>query len=258
LHRLEEEGDLGPKALSLFSRLDSVESLQLGPSYAPRGTSEIGLPKASKYPPLKVTALFYAKDAFEGLRILDLTHVPIQDDDLRYLIRLKGLQALGLSGTNIGNAGIRYLSKHAEFRQTLQCMKLCYLEKLADHGVRALSAFFSLVEVDLLGSDGVTLDGVLAFASESLRKLRLPSSVQSRLTRLHDKHLEIARKHGHRLLQTEAEIDQLGHEDVRMQLKFYCNVYPDVFLSAEPSDMKTKLRDIVQRRKKELLIWSAL
>ena len=253
LKYLEREGKMSPAVLKAFTGCPDVQILMLGPSYGGK-INEVGLVEEGRHPVANCTVpLFHG---YGELRVLDLTCVPICDEDCRYLIKLAKLQALGLSGTRVTGRGLRYLARHAQFVPTLQCIKLCYIDKLDDAGVAELAAFPNLAEVDLFGSNKITLSAVLSLVASdprkgAIRRMRLPEKVHGFLR---DRHVAYSQLGD---LDTDpARIDFLTECEAKLQLRKHQRHYPDIFLNLSVASLHEKLRDIVTLRRKEEFVWS--
>ena len=243
--------NLSPAVLKLFSNCPEIQTLDMSGSYAGR-LNAVGLIDSPPFPVQGCTRPLYG--GFAELLVLDLTNVQIGDDELRYLIKLAKLQALGLSGTGVTDKGLRYLSRHATFVGTLQCLKLCYAQKITDVGLSHLKGFPRLSEIDLLGIEGITVTGCVDMLSEpltncQLSKLRLPLPIKDRLDELHFAY--------QRQSQT-VPFEQMDLEEIRSQLRVHRKHYPDVHVMLDSVQAKEKLRELIERRCKEEFLWSKM
>lgn len=253
--KLEVNGDLKPAVLKLFSSFPGIVSVMMGPTYGGK-VNEIGLIEIGPNPSFNCTVPFY--HGFADLCALDLTCVPIEDEEVRYLIKLEKLQALGLSGTRISNRAIRYLGKHAKFAKTLQCLKLCYLEKVDDDGVADLTSFSSLREIDLYGTTKVTLSAVTKILpsdpkDSSLCKLRLSEKATSLLNSRHVSYAELSRKTD--LISNPEGIFGMSVAQIQMNLRIHRHLFPDIYLNLDPQTLEQKLHSILIRRRQEEFLW---
>lgn len=218
--------------------------------------NEAGLYENGDFSPEKCTIPFYR--GYKNLRVLDFANVAVKDDELRYLIKLDNLQALGLAGTNITNKGVKYLSQHASFVNTLLCLKLCYNPQIDDRGVRPVSGFKALKELDLYKTN-VTLDAIVELLGPTwphiLTKCRLPDKANSRLDELHLLYEGLNRKHSDLIFNVD-NIHDLSASELRRQLKFHKETYADIFLNLSLEDLSTKLQNVLVRRRKEEYLWS--
>ncbi|PJF17200.1 hypothetical protein PSACC_02997 [Paramicrosporidium saccamoebae] len=255
---LETEGRLSPAVLKLYSRCPDLQSIMMGPSYGGK-VNEIGLVTAGHYPAFNCTVpLFHG---FKDLLVLDLTCVSIEDEEVRYLIKLDRIQALGLSGTRISGKSLRYLAKHAKFARSLKCIKLCYLDKLEDSAILELFRLFpSLSEIDLYGSNKITLSAVVEAVPcdpvkfRRLRKVRLPEKSFALLQERHVVYSELNRKHD--LASDPESVSSLPSAQVQSNLRLYRKLFPDIFLNLNVDSLEEKLRDILSKRRKEEFLWS--
>lgn len=266
-----------------------IVSLNLSPSFAhqsPWRYSEIQdhevLPLLSISDSKNVTAVeitrpfFQRSLVFSSLRMLDLTGIPLDDESMRYLIKLEHIEALGLSGTRVTSAGLKYLARYAAFKDVLVCLKLCYLEQLYNDCISCLALFVSLKELDLLGSDQITLDGLiglletrcatpdgaLSFSSKiPLRTLRVPQPVYARLIFLHTSYQSIQSQTllpSFRLVNQPGLVRDMSRAELMEQLKVHRAYYPNVYLNLPKEDLEEKLYSILVSRLKEERLWSLL
>lgn len=259
LRHQEEQGSLSPALLVLFSGCPGVHSLLLGPTYGAQ-INEWGLPEEGRLPWINCTMPLYK--GYAELAVLDLTCIPITDENLRYLIRLPGLRALGLSGTQVTAKGLRYLGKHAAFRTTLQCLKLCCMEKLDDEAIPALAAFPALNELDLYGSSRVSLAAVLRWLPcdlerqhSPINRIRLPERAFAQLREQHVTYAAVARQHPD-LLGSVGALAGLPAAEVRRQLRIHQKHYPHIFLNLDCACLAQKLGAILVLRQKEETLWA--
>lgn len=248
--KLEAEGKLSQKVLQFFAHCPFILTLNLTPGYAGK-LNEIGLLTEPAFDPLRCTVPLYA--GYRNLKALDMTNVLIGDDEIRYLIKLESLEALGLSGTEVTSKGLKYLSVHAKFSNSLLCLKLCYAQKIGDEAIPAIAGFKGLHELDLLGTD-ISVAGCLELvpnAQSSLQKLRLPSNV---MQYLHEMNAYFSDKGLAELGQSNAS--NIGTHRLKEILRIFKRKYQDVFLSADAADIRMVLDNLLARRKKEELLWS--
>lgn len=183
---------------------------------------------------------------FEQLKVLDFTNVHLVDDDLRFLIKLSKLQALGLSGTKITDKGLKYLATHSSFKGTLQCLKLCYVESVKAPGLEQLcSGFKSLHELDIWGCDQLEvldLKGICTL--KGLKKARLPAAIQTLVDDRHALYHELYRSHP-AAIRSAKDISSLGDEELRAQLAFHRKLFPDIFMAAPRDALIRRLEGIL-------------
>lgn len=253
LRWLEATGKLSPKALNLFSKCPEVNSLSLALSFGSK-VNELGLREAGAFPFHRCTQPFF--HGYSNLQALDLTCVPIDDDQLRFIIRLSKLQALGLSRTRVSGKGIRYLGKHSVFAATLQCLKLCYLESFRDDDLVGLRAFKSLKELDLFGCNKVSFRGLIDFLPDDmgLETLRIPSKISTQLGSRHADYVRIRQQNAVYIDDPEL-VATLTSDEVQMQLRIHQTQYPHIFLNLECDCLRKKLTGILKERAKEEHIW---
>ncbi|RKP21998.1 hypothetical protein ROZALSC1DRAFT_26619, partial [Rozella allomycis CSF55] len=127
--------------LDQFKNNQDITVVNMTPSFAPI-KNEIGLVLQSKGNVKSCTKPFY--HGFKNLLFLDITRVPIHDDEIRYLIRLCKLRGLSLSYTEITFKGMKYLSHHAQFKDTLEVLKLAGIEGLDDSWLPLVQTFTNL------------------------------------------------------------------------------------------------------------------
>ncbi|EPZ36941.1 hypothetical protein O9G_001386 [Rozella allomycis CSF55] len=139
--QLEKEGLLTLDILDQFKNNQDITVVNMTPSFAPI-KNEIGLVLQSKGNVKSCTKPFY--HGFKNLLFLDITRVPIHDDEIRYLIRLCKLRGLSLSYTEITFKGMKYLSHHAQFKDTLEVLKLAGIEGLDDSWLPLVQTFTNL------------------------------------------------------------------------------------------------------------------
>lgn len=253
---LEIEGRLSPEVLKAFCKSTKVRTVNLTHSYA--GTKcESGLISAAKYSPKLCTKIFYY--GFQQLLSIDFTNVKICDDELRYLIKLPKLQALGLSGTLITDKGIKYISIHSKFKSTLKCLKLCYLEGISDMTIKFLNVFTKLKSLDLRGNQNISLVGCLDMITDNFVNqnnydtfIKFPEHVNKQLSDLHTFYEEKSKNNSKLILDpSDIRIGELSKSDVKSQLLIHKEAYIDIYLNQEMEHLQRKLIEIVRRRKKE-------
>lgn len=258
---LENEGRLSPEVLKAFCKSTKIRTVNMTFSYA--GTKcESGLISAAKYSPKLCTKIFYY--GFQQLLSIDFTNVKICDDELRYLIRLPKLQALGLSGTLVTDKGLKYISIHSNFKTTLKCLKLCYLEGISDMTIKFVNAFTKLKSLDLRGNQNISLVGCLDMNIDTLGSLnnsdiriKLPESINKQLSDLHIFYKELSKNNPKIILDpSDIRISQLSKSEIKSQLLFHKEAYTDIYLNQEMENLQRKLIEIIRRRKKEEFLYS--
>lgn len=246
---LEEKGLLSSQVLSYFAGFSLIDSLNMSPSYS-NCLNEFGLVVNGRFPCKKCTVPIF--NGFDKLVVLDLTNVMIGDDELRYLIKLRSLKALGLAGTNITNKGLKYLGKHAEFTKSLQCIKLCYNLSINDLGLSLLAGFRMLAEIDLWGCEKITMSGCLGLVKSNvnLSKVRLPAAVAERINELHHIYSGLTRMH-HDIILKAADCLTLDEESLKRQLKYHRNQFTDIFFNVPKDDLLKRLCQILTERSQQ-------
>ena len=257
---LEKEGRLSPEILKVFSKLNDIKSINMTKSYAGI-LEESGLLKIAKFSPVLCTKAFYS--GFTQLLSIDFTNVSIHDDEIRYLIKLKKLQALGLSGTLITDKSIKYLSTYATFKENLKCLKLCYISGISDNSMKYLNSFIKLSNLDLRGNDQITLKGCIELNFESefrdLTKFRLeiPKKIEVQLSEKHLFYLELCKNYTNLILDPkDTRIDQQTLHELKNQLKQHKQFFSDVYLTGDTNTLRSRLVNILRIRKKEEILYS--
>lgn len=252
---LEKEGRLSPNVLKAFCRSKKIRTINMTSSYA--GIKcQSGQILAAKYSAKLCTKSFY--NGFNQLLSIDFTNVKIGDDELRYLIKLHKLQALGLSGTSITDKGIKYISIHSNFKTTLKCIKLCYIDGISDCSTNSLNVFAKLRSLDLRGNQNISLSGCLNLIKdaqdlqETNFSIKLPQNVCQELSSLHDVYGELSKNYASLILDPrDSRIDKLSRTEIKSQLKIHANNYDGIYLNQEIKCLHSKLMDIIKRREKE-------
>lgn len=252
---LEKEGRLSPEVLKAFCKSKKILSINMTSSYA--GIKcQSGQISAAIYSAKSCTKPFY--HGFNQLLSIDFTNVKICDDELRYLIRLPKLQALGLSGTSITDKGIKYISIHSNFKTTLKCIKLCFIDGISDSSINFLNVFIKLRSLDLRGNQNISLSGCLNLLKDAhdLQELnfriKLPQKVCQELSLLHDIYGELSKTYAYLIIDPrDPRIDMLSRTEIKSQLKIHAKNYDGIYLNQETETLQSKLMDIVKRREKE-------
>jgi hypothetical protein len=233
---------LSGKVLKLFNLCPGIETIDLSPSYAGH-MSEIGLMEPSALPVAKCTVPIFG--GYSSVKVLDCTNVHIVDDDLRFLIKLGKLQALGLSGTKITNKGLKYLATHSKFKAALQCIKLCYIEGIDGAGLAHLcSGFTNLREIDLWGCEQLKIKDLQCFKASSVKKVRLPAGLHDHIEDYHHKYQQLGRDHPE-LVMNPNELECLCEAQLRAQLILHKPCFPDIYLNVPKSSMLQRLTTIL-------------
>lgn len=255
---LEREGRLSTEILKAFSKCSLIKNINMTSSYAGI-IGESGLLSGGKYSAALSTKSFY--NGFQQILSLDFTNVKLNDDELRYLIRLPKLQALGLSGTTITDKGIKYLTVHSAFRTSLRCLKLCFIQGISDSSIHSLKIFTKLKSLDLRGCENITLSGCHDFVDETLKlpltrlKMKLPEKIQNQLLYLSEAYTAAARINNDIIMDpNNVRIDNLTVSEVKAQLKIHKQFYPNVYLNEDHIDLCEKLIFILRTRKKEEIL----
>jgi hypothetical protein len=258
---LENEGRLSPEVLKTFCKSTKIRNVNMTRSYA--GTKcESGLISAPKYSAKLCTKPFYY--GFQQLLSIDFTNVKICDDELRYLIRLPKLQALGLSGTLVTDKGIKYISNHSNFKLTLQCLKLCFLEGISDMAIKLLNVFTKLKSLDLRGNKNISLASCLDIITDRSEWrnsdifIKLPDNLHHQLSELHFFYEELLSKNDSKIIidPSDNRISQLSKSEIKSQLFLHKKSYSDIYLNQDMEYLQKKLIEIIKRRKKEEFLYS--
>lgn len=258
---LEREGKLSHKVLAVFSKCKAIRSVSMTLSYGTQ-VNDLGLHSEPAFPIQKCTRSFYS--GFSEVQALDFTNVPLLDDELRFLIKLGKLKALGLSGTKITCKSIKYLSTHASFKSNLKCIKLCFVEGLDDAVFSLLTQFPRLEEIDLRGCANLTLKGALQLFPEGqrnvmIRKLSLPEQIHIQLSEKHQFYGELKRAKPKLILDSkDISIPSLDEDDLKEQLKWHKQVYADIYLNMNLDALRGKLVSILRLRKREEQLYSLM
>lgn len=257
---LQREGKLSHKVLAIFSKCKGIRSVSMTPSYG-SVVDDLGLCTPPQFPVEKCTRSFYS--GFKDLQILDFTNVPLHDDELRFLIKLDKLQALGLSGTKITCKSIKYLTQYASFKSTLKCLKLCFADGLDDAIFSLLPMFTCIQEVDLRGCSALTLPGALNMFSQGklspsfLRTLALPEQISIKLTEKQDFYRDLKRAKPELISDpNDISIPLLAEDNLKRQLKWHKQVYPDIYLNMNLESLRNKLMAILRLRRQEQTLHS--
>ena len=243
--RLEGEGQLSPKILEFYSQNTEIKTLSLRESYAPK-LSEAGhlIPANQDY--LLSTKVLYT--GFTSLIALDLTNVPITDNELRFIIKLQNLKALSLSGTLITERGLKYLSEHSKFQERLECLKLCYVDSIVDSSLKFITKYQNLQELDLLGTL-CTIESVESLVKLcSLKKIRMPISVHDELRERHELHISS------KLVTCINDVSNMDQRKISALSKKLLRLFK--FKSVRAAvDQNELVQLILERRQKEELVW---
>ena len=260
-----------------FEYSHQISVLDLGRSFGEKSHSELAC--LVSYPDQEVLIsicrlLFSASLLFQKLEFLDLTFMPIDDDLLRYIIQLPNLKGLGLGGTRVTCKGIRYLSKHAHFKSSLEILILSGNNIIDDESLKYMTAFPNLRTLELTRTE-VSLNGIL---SSLVRYEESVNSYSVSLTncfltslRLPEKAFRsLAERHGLRgdnfsLTNTSDMLNplnttEISYSDCQKILKYFQDheAYPDIYLDRMLSleDLQRKVKDLRVTRLKEERLWS--
>lgn len=218
----------------------------MNPTYASRSNA-IGLLEASMLPAKKCTVPLYG--GYANLKVLDLTNVHIVDDDLRFLIKLGSLQALGLSGTKITNKGLKYLATHSQFKKVLRCLKLCYVEEIGASGLDHISkAFEALSELDLWGCNQLCLKDLKSLVGKSFQRIRVPADVHELVEERHHSYTQLSRKYPQLTLEIK-EVLLMSDKELSVQLKIHREHFSDIYLKAPRESLQKRLTEILDELK---------
>lgn len=255
---LEKEGRLSSEIIKAFSKCSLIKNINMTNSYAGI-VGESGLLSASKYSASLCTKPFY--NGFQQILSLDFTNVKLSDDELRYLIRLPKLQALGLSGTTITDKGIKYLSVHSAFKTSLKCLKLCFVQGIYDSSIQFLKSFTKLKGLDLRGSENITLSGCHDLVDETLKlslpgmRLKLSQKIQNQLLDLREVYKSAAKSNADIIMDpNNVRIGNLTVSELKAQLKIHKTICPNIYLNEDPIDLRKRLICILRIRKKEEIL----
>lgn len=252
---LEKEGRLSPEILKVFCKSVKIRSINMTNSYSGI-VGESGLISETRYPVKLCTRPLFS--GFRHLISADFTNVKLVDDDLRYIIRLSKLQNLGLSGTCITDKGIKYISTHSSFKNSLLCIKLCFVQGVTDIGIKYLDIFAKLNYIDLKGNFNISLSGCLQLISythidQTLDlNIRLPQSIQDQLKELHDYYKRLSCSNSNILLDADdIRFETMTSKDLRSQLKFHKQHYSGIYLNEDLNILKLSIYSILSTRKRE-------
>lgn len=247
---------------------EKITTLSLSPSFGEK--SDESLPFLVRKPePETLKELFklffVSSPRVANVEFLDLTLVPLDDDLLRFIIRMGNLKGIGLAGTRVTVKGLKYLTKHCTFKGTLETMLLSGNEFIQDDCIPFIKQFENLKSLDLRRTS-VTYHGILdlitvkkegsldrrksnaqtlevqhepflsdIFEPSQLQTLKIPQSVYDMLLEQHTKAITF---HPSSLMPCDATIvsyDQmlrnpnkafsLGREACKKQLEFYKKVF---------------------------------
>ena len=186
----------------------------------------------------------------------------LSDDELRYLIRLPKLQALGLSGTAITDKGIKYLSVHSAFKTSLRCLKLCFVQGISDFSINFLKSFPKLKGLDLRESGNITMNGCHNLVDEALKdwlidsSIKLPQKIQNRLLEMSEFYKATSKSDSNIITDPkDVRVENLNVTELKYQLKLNKTIYPNIYLNEDPDELRKKLASILRiRRKEEILL----
>lgn len=250
---LETEGNLSPEILKHFSKCPTIRNISMTKSYADV-VKESGLQSIGKYSVILCTKPFYY--GFQNILSLDFTNVKLGDDELRYLIRLPKLQALGLSGSLITDKGLKYLSVHASFKGSLRCLKLCFIQGITDFCFQSLIFFTKLRNLDLRGSEHITVIGCHNLFDETIKApvstIKLPQKIMEKLMETSEFYKSLSKNNTFIILDSkDVRIDNLNISELKAQLDLHKQIYPNIYLNQNTNDLREKLENILRIRKKE-------
>ncbi len=228
--------------LKYFAQYPIIDSVNFVPTYAGR-VNQLGLVEKSALSAKKCTAPLYG--GYSNVKILDFTNVHITDDELRFLIKMPKLQAVGLSGTKITNKGLKYLSQHATFQDTLQCLKLCYVENINGQGLTFLcDTFKNIKEFDLWGCNQLSLLDLKSLLNLRMMKVRVPEDIHTLITDRHNFYSALSRKHTDLVLNVK-EIQELEDMELVRQLKYHRKHFKDIYVNVARDELLHKLENIL-------------
>lgn len=257
---LENEGRLSPEILKAFCKSVKIRSINMTNSYAGI-VGDSGMLSEAKYSAVLCTKAIFS--GFQQLLSMDFTNVKINDDELRYLIRLPKLQALGLSGTYITDKGLKYISTHSSFKKSLRCIKLCFIQGISDAGIKYLDSFANLKDVDLRGNNNITLSGCLqlisctSFDNSVDFNVRLPQTIQDRLKELHIHYKILSCDNPRMILDPEDGcFETMTAAELRSQLKLHKQKYTDIYLNQDLAFLKTNIYSILKTRRMEETLYN--
>lgn len=252
---LEEDGKLSAQVLKFFSSYEKITSVNLTPSY---GSFIIKGPcrliSDSRLDPTGCTAPFYGR--FEQLEMLDLNNVAVKDEEIRYLIKLSNLKALGLSNTKISEKSLIYLGIYAKFAKTLQCLMISGNSVITDYSVKALSFFEGLVDLDLFAT-GITIHGAReladAFKSKQLSSVRFAKCVYEFIKNAHLKFFSSSQP------TAPEEILKMNRAELIRACQRFGNSYGGEFNVSQSNEyLRFHLLQIGRWRRNEEFLWSIL
>lgn len=255
---VQEKGLLNGKILKYFSQVPGIVTLNYTPSYGQKlcNAPYRAVVHALKDPKNCTIPLYRG---YGQLEMLDLNNVDITDNELRFIIRLSNLKALGLGWTKISCSGLAFLAEYATFVSCLECLMLGGNDALAgDAAVHSICKFVNLLDLDVAGT-GISLPGVRklgkVFGREgsSLSSIRISESIASFLQAVH-----IA-FHAHQWKTwQDSEVAFLERQQVVEELMLFGNSYGEFSAYQNTESLKAHLMQIMEWRRSEEFIWSIL
>jgi hypothetical protein len=175
----DSEDGLCDKTLAKVGHLKGLVVLDLDRSDA----SDVGMAHACELPNLQKLSAFSTTmqgkcleqiSTLKQLRRMRLSHNSIGDDNLRFLSALPHLEVIDVIACNVGDAGLKNLSRCAE----LVSLTVADNAKITDQSVKYLA---SLKKLKFLGlrRTAITVNGLLQLKGLNLKSIELPSSSTS-------------------------------------------------------------------------------
>lgn len=252
---IQRMGLLNACILKLFATADDCHAVSFEKSYGQPLGMLSAVPRVS--PRLcTVPLLSTGKGEWGGLRRLSLSTVRITDEELRYLIKLKGLRHLDLSFTLVTSNGIVYLGRYASFAKKLGTLILSGARRIDDRCADAIESFPRLGVLRLahtcITQRGLWQLGRALKQASQIKDISIPRDLASYLKEMHARFY-----YG---LPSFSQIQNLPKEEVSAALQKLGNFYKNGTILPESSEelRKIRLSNILETRIIEEFIWAHL